>query len=115
MSPTPATSKSAERIVKSRESGETAASAHFPERLFAVASPVTPALRSAPLIEFVHCNAVHYVSTRPLPRGEPLDHAWLVVVCGACPVPRLGLPLTCHACSAPLEAREQGGRLLGKG
>lgn len=75
-------------------------------------SPVEPSVRAAPVIEFVHCGAVHYVSIRPLPCGEPIDPAAVAMVCGACPVPQLGLRLTCHLCHRPLEAREQGGRLF---
>ena len=98
--------------VKSRESGETPPPATLPDRVFDVQSPVAEAPRQPPQIEFVHCGAVHYVSIRPLPRGEPIDPGAVAMVCGGCPVPRRGLRLTCHCCHRPLEAREAGGRLL---
>ena len=84
----------------------------LPERVFDVQTFVAEPPRHPPQIEFVHCGTVHYVSLRPLPRGEPIDPGAVVMVCGGCPVPSLGLRLTCHLCHRPLEAREAGGRLL---
>ena len=98
--------------VKSRESGEMPPPATLPDRVFDVQSPVAEAPRQPSQIEFVHCGAVHYVSIRPLPRGEPIDPGAVAMVCGGCPVPHRGLRLTCHLCHRPLEAREAGGRLL---
>ena len=101
-----------ERRVKSPETGETSALTPFPDRVFDVQTSVADTPRQPPQIEFVHCGAVHYVSIRPLPRGEPVDPGAVAMVCGGCPVPHLGLRLTCHLCHRPLEAREAGGRLL---
>ena len=86
----------------------------LPDRVFDVQTDVVDRPRVAPPIEFVHCQTVHYVSIRPLPRGEPIDPGALTMVCGACPVPRRGLRLTCHGCHRSLDAREAGGRLLRK-
>ena len=83
-----------------------------PERLFDVQTAVSAQVRRPPLIEFVHCGAVHYVTTRPVSRTDPLPPEAVAMVCGACPVPRLGVPLRCHLCHQPLEIREAGGPLL---
>ena len=87
----------------------------MPDRVFEVQTAVTPVPRQPPPIEFVHCGAVHYVTTRPVSRTDPLPPEAVAMVCGACPVPRLGLPLRCHLCPQPLEIREAGGRLFVRG